>query len=386
MTPNPTQSKSAKRDMGLMRPIGPMGPIGPMTPSTPRARATLDCLAPYQAPPRDDRIRLRFDANEGPPPDESILREALMNVAESVRRYPVPDSLESLLAARLGIAQGGILVTAGSDEAIDRLCRAYLEPGREIILPVPTFEIIRQCARAAGATVCETRWPEGPFPTAAVIDLITNRTGLIAIVSPNNPTGAVATTEDLRRISDAAPHAVLLVDLAYTEFADEDLTGAALSLPNAIITRTFSKAWGLAGLRVGYAAGSESLIRPLRALGTPFPCSAIARAAAAACIRRGRDLIEPYLASVRREREALTALAVACGARVVSSQANFVLVKSPRAASVHAALWSRGIAVRRFSDPLLADALRITCPGNDAEFAILAGALTAIFTDQEAAR
>ena len=172
--------------------------------------------------------------------------------------------------------------------AIDRLCRAYLAPGRRIVMPQPTFVMLPYYAALAGAEIDAVPWREGPYPLEAVLDAVTEQTAVIVVVSPNNPNGAVATAADLRALAEAAPHAVLLVDLAYAEYADEDLTAAALSHPSAVVVRTISKAWGLAGLRVGYAVGSPELIAILRVAGGPFSVSGLSlavaeRALASAC-------------------------------------------------------------------------------------------------------
>jgi histidinol-phosphate aminotransferase len=209
-----------------------------------------------------------------------------------------------------------------------------------------------------------------------VIQAISPRTRAIAVVSPNNPTGAIATADDLKALSAAAPNALLIVDLAYVEFAAEDLTPAVLELPNAIAVRTFSKAWGLAGLRVGYALGPADIIAWLRTVGGPYPTSGIALWLAAQRLKAGRPEVRKFVQRVCTQRDQLQSLLLSYGAEVLPSQANFVLARFGNAACVRAGLAERGIAVRGFSSrPQLADALRITSPGDEAAFSQLTTAL-----------
>src|SRR5262249_6005414 len=230
--------------------------------------------APYAPPTLRAPIDLFLDANEGPAAPINVAA-LIPHMTRASQRYPHAEELERLLAKRLGIAASCVLVTAGGDEAIDRACRAFLERGRDLFLPAPTFEMIGRYARQAGATIISTPWLTGPYPADAVLSLVSPRTAMIAVVSPNNPTGNVATARDLERVSTASPDSLILVDLAYAEFADDDLTPVALGQPNAIVIRTFSKAFGLAGLRVGYAIGPERMIRVMRAVGGPYPVSGL---------------------------------------------------------------------------------------------------------------
>ena len=234
---------------------GPAAAASPLVP----APAPRMAGCPAYAPPRPrGPIDLRLDGNEGAAPPAGLLDVLAAVGPELLRRYPSAAGLEAVLAERFARPPGGVLVTAGADDALYRACLAVLAPGREVVLPVPTFEMLPRYAQLAGGMLRAVPWPDGPYPTDAVLAAVTPRTAMVVVVSPNNPTGCVATGEDLRRLADRAPQAVLLVDLAYVEFAEEDLTAAALALPNAIATRTFSKAWGLAGLReIGRASCRE---------------------------------------------------------------------------------------------------------------------------------
>jgi HAD superfamily hydrolase (TIGR01548 family) len=239
--------------------------------------------------------------------------------------------------------------------------------------------MIGRYAALTGATVLTTPWPTGPYPFDDLLRLVTDRTAMIAVVSPNNPTGAVATARDLQQLADAAPNAVLLVDLAYAEFADEDLTTAALSLPNAIVIRTFSKAFGLAGLRIGYALTSEPLARRMRACGSPYPVSALSIAAATEALCRRETWIPPVVGAVRAQRHQLASLLTNLGAKPIPSQGNFILAEFTNAEWTWRALGGLGIAVRRFNAGRTLDrSLRITCPGDEPAFNRLEAALQTV--------
>jgi len=331
--------------------------------------------APYQPVSHAGPIDLRLDANEGQP---IIALPALVASLDSagLRRYPDSSRLLASLAAHWKVDTNRVLVTAGADDAIDRACRAFLGPGREIIAPSPTFEMIPRYALVAGARVVSPPWPGGAFPVDEVLAAVSASTAMIAVVSPNNPTGAVATAADLRRLAEGAPNAMLLVDLAYAEFADEDLTQAALGLPNAIVLRTFSKAFGLAGLRIGYAIANESNIRRLSSVGAPYPVSSIGLAAAMESLVAAPTQLPPKIARVLEERVKLIEFLRGLGASPLPSQGNFVLCNFSNAEWVWNALGGLGIAVRRFRDrPGLEHALRITCPGDSADFTRLLAAL-----------
>jgi histidinol-phosphate aminotransferase len=344
--------------------------------SHPRPSPAVEGVKPYSVTPPPGVIDLKLDGNEGVAPPGGLLAELSALGPDVLRRYPDARPLEHLLARRLGVRPEQVLVTAGADEALDRACRAFLTPGRELIAPSPSFEMIPRYVRLAGGELIAVPWPRGDYPVGEVLSRITPRTAVIAVVTPNNPTGAVASAEHLRTLSDAAPKALLLVDLAYTEFADEDLTATALALPNAVAVRTLSKAYGLAGLRVGYVAGPEAVIGWMRAAGGPYSVSRPSLALAAMRLEAGDADVRAFVSRVREERARLHSQLAELGAEPIASQANFVLARFRDAAWVRDALGSLGIAVRCFpAQPGLENCLRITCPGDAAACERLLSAL-----------
>ena len=331
---------------------------------------------PYASPTPPYPIDLWLNGNEGAGPPAGLIERVRDRFAELVRRYPDAGALQALLAERFGLSPDRVLITAGADDALYRACMVMLDPERDVVLPTPTFEMLDRYSRLAGGRVVEVEWLSDACPVDAMIAAVTDRTAMVVVVSPNNPTGAVATADDLRRLSAGAPQALLLVDIAYGEFGDEDLTPAALALPNALVARTLSKAWGLAGLRVGYALGPPHVIRWLKTVGNPYAVSGVSLALAAAWVLEGEDVLEAFVGRVREERTQLAKVLREVGADPVPSQANLVLARFADAAWTWERLARRGIAVRAFpGHRQLSGCLRITCPGEASAFARLVDAL-----------
>ena len=297
----------------------------------------------------------------------------------TIARYPESSGLQQVLAKRLGVEPGRILVTAGADGALERAMGSVLGPGRELIATSPTFEMIPVYAGLTGGRVRQLPWFEGMFPADAVLNAVSNNTTVISVVTPNNPTGAVVSLADLQRIALAVPHILLLVDLAYVEFANVDLTEDLLDLPNVMIVRSLSKAWGMPGVRVGYAVGDAEVISWMSRAGGPYSVSGPSLAIAEARVRRGDEGVREYVQKVRVERERLSAMITELGGKPMPTQANFVLSQFENAAAVSDGLAARGIGTRRFPDsPDLKNAVRITCPGDEDAFGRLMNALQAV--------
>jgi histidinol-phosphate aminotransferase len=329
-------------------------------------------IKPYSVPRHPAPTDLKLDANEGQAPRAEYLAALAAVGPDLMRRYPDASLVQDRLARRFSIPRECVIVTAGGDDSLDRICRSVLGPGKELLTTDPSFEMLPRYAKLAGARVVEVLWPQGSFPTDEVIAAITPDTAMVAFVSPNNPTGAVGTAEDLRRLSEAAPHAILLCDFAYMEFAEEDLTAVALALPNVVMIRTLSKAFGLAGLRVGYALGPREVIGWMRAAGGPY---AVARPSIAlACLRLDGDngSMTEFVQQVRADRSAIEAELVRIGASVSHSQGNFAFALLEDPIWLRDVLAALGIAIRAYpGHPRLGNALRVTCPGNAAECARL---------------
>jgi histidinol-phosphate aminotransferase len=320
-------------------------------------------------------VDLRLDGNEGSRPDAALF-DALVPDPAVLRSYPDAGPLEARIAARFDVDPDRVIVTSGADEVLDRLCRAFLAPGRRAVLPTPGFEMLDRYAALAGAEVVAPRWLGGPYPLAEA--LAVESPSLIAVTSPNNPTGGIASTEDILRLADARPNCLVLLDAAYVEFADVDPTAAVLGRPNVVVVRTLSKAWGLAGLRVGFAIAAPDVVRALRCAGSPYPVGALSLTLAAARLETGEASMRAFVDRVRDERGRLAVALTAAGLDVVPSQANFVFAQIDDPEAFCLALARCGIAIRRFpTRPGLERAIRIACPGDERSFTRLIAAVEA---------
>jgi histidinol-phosphate aminotransferase len=236
--------------------------------------------------------------------------------------------------------------------------------------------MVPRYAEQRGADLVEVPWWIDPLPVAELVEAIDERTDAVFVVSPNNPTGSSATELDLLKVAGEAPFFVL--DAAYVEFADTDPTPALLELDNVVVIRTMSKAYGLAGLRVGYLLGPPDLVAAIGAYGNPYPVSALSAAIASARLDRPPDELSSFVEEVRQERVDLTGVLTGLGARPLPSQGNFVLAETDDAGWLVAAAASLGVGLRLFADrPGLENAVRITVPGDRGDFDRLVATLGA---------
>jgi histidinol-phosphate aminotransferase len=346
----------------------------------PGPRPRIDPLSAYRRPPVPDNV-LKLDANEGAHPSADLASAAMAGGVELLRRYPTIAELETAIAKRLGVSENEVIATAGAGDALDRACRAFISPGCEVVLPQPSFEMMDRYVRVAWGEPTTIPWMTGSFPRAAFLDAAARRPAIIMLVSPNNPTGAALTAHDLGTLADAAPESLVVLDHAYVEYADEDLTATAIRRANVLVVRTLSKAWGLAGCRVGYAVGAPETLGALRAAGPSYPLAAPSVAIALEQLARGDQAMREHVGCVRDERERLGTELELLGLRPYPSQANFVLVDCKRNATpLRVALDEAGVRVRDFPDrPGLDRHLRITLPGSEEAFTVLVRALRAVF-------
>ncbi len=350
---------------------------GAKPPTGPRPVPALQGLRPYTPPAPLSGIDLRLDGTERRTLPAAIAAALSRAEVGDLSRYPDAAALEANLAQARGAVPGGVLVTAGADEALDRICRAYLSPGRHAVFAVPTFEMLPHYARLAGGSVTEVEWFGGALPVEALGAAVTPETRVLGVVSPNNPTGAAVTADEVARLAAIDPSLLVVVDQAYGEFAETDLTPLLAGLPNVVSVRTLSKAYGLSGLRVGYAVAAPEVIAVLRAAGGPY---SVARPSIRRALERltSDDDVADYVGRIREERTALSALLTELGAEPLPSQANFVLSKFANAAGLDTSLAGAGIKVRAFpKNPALHGYRRITCPADAGEFDRLTAALRA---------
>ena len=288
---------------------------------------------------------------------------------EQAAQYPDYDAAAAACASHLGISADQVLLTNGLDEGILLVSIAALRGGgsvepHEAIVVQPAFDMYAACTEAAGGRVVEVApRPDFSFPLDAVLRAIGPGTHVVFLTNPNNPTGVAISRDAILNVAERANPALVLLDEAYIDFGGGSLLGdpALVDLPNVIIGRTFAKAYGLAGLRVGALIGQPQTLAPLRRIAPPYSLNVFAAGVLPAALADA-EYYEWYLAQVRESKALLYQALERRGVRHWPSAANFVLACFGGAAPrVAAGLAARDIFVRdRSQDPGCQGCLRIT--------------------------
>lgn len=325
-------------------------------------RPVVRRLEPYAAPPEGRKGKLRLDFNENTQGcSPAVLRVLRSMSAEDISVYPEYGELKAGVAKHCGVGVENVLLTNGSDEAIRYIFDAYLGRGQEIIVPVPTFAMIRIYARLRQAKVKEVLYNSDlSFPTSRILKTVTGRTRLIVLVNPNNPTGTEITSQDVERIVRKAGNSLVTVDEAYHQYLGHTATDLISKYDNVLVIQTLSKAFGLAGLRVGYVLGRAKAIAALSKVISPYSVNSVASACAKAALKDKR-YVANYVRRITDAKDFLRAELTSLGLHVYPSSANFFLVKfGKKAAFVCGALRNAGILVRdRSALPLLNGCVRV---------------------------
>ncbi len=314
-------------------------------------------------PPLGSRDALRLDFNENTLACSPKVREALARISTGdLTRYPEREPVEALVAAHLGVAPAQVALTNGVDEAIHVLFETFLEAGDEVLLPVPTYTMYEVYASSTDARLVPIQAATDlQFPFERLLAAISPRTKIIAIANPNSPSGSTATRAQLIELARRAPHAVLLVDEAYFHFHGESVLDQIDTIPNLLVARTFSKAYGLAGLRLGLLAGPVGLMQWIRRVLSPYSVNSLALACLPAALEDAAYL-EWYVAEVLAARAEFESELDAAQIRRWPTRANFVLVDiGPRHAEFVQRMRTANVLVRdRSNDPGCDGCVRIT--------------------------
>lgn len=333
-------------------------------------RRDLADLVPYEAQDSDSYIA-KLDANESPFDLPAAVREEICRElsARSFNRYPDPLARELVadLSRHTGVPAEGILAGNGSDELILTLLLAFGTGGRVVITP-PTFPMYEVHARIAGAKPLAVPRQRESFAldTDGVIAAAGHKDArLVFICSPNNPTGNTTSLAELEAILKNC-RALVVVDEAYQEFGGQTALPLLARYPHLVVLRTFSKAFGLAGLRVGYLLGCPEVVNWLKRVKQPYNLNAFSQLAARAALKH-LDEYRQLIAAIRKEREELyRELCLLPGVRAHPSEANFILFRTPLPAEeVHRHLLANGILIRRLGGPGLEGYLRVTVGKRD---------------------
>jgi histidinol-phosphate aminotransferase len=317
-------------------------------------------LAERLGMPLDNIVKL--DQNENPYGCSLLVQEALASF-DRYHHYPDPDARR--VRQRLGIYCDAnpdrIIVGAGSDEIIDMLLQTLLDPDDEVIVPAPTFGWYRARTELFGGVVREVQRGESfELPVDTILDSIHERTKIVFLTSPNNPTGNMTTTQDIVRILESG--VIVVVDEAYFEFSGKTVLPLTREFDNLVVLRTFSKWAGIAGLRFGYGVFPEFLVHHILKVRSPFTITSASLQAVEASLD-DLEYLHVTINRIRTERRRLQRrLAALDFMRPYPSVANYVLVQvtSGDAHDIHQRLADRGIMVRKYGDARLREYLRIS--------------------------
>lgn len=352
-------SDAAERAPGPEQMTEPASQDDHQTPG-PRPRASVLAIAPYVPgrPAAEVRDQYNLDhvvklaSNENPFGPSPRALEAASRALAGMNWYPDGGTvaLRERLAALFGLRRANIILGNGSDEVIMLLALAYLEPGDEAVLATPPYMIYRNAIHMAGGRPIGVPLRDSTHDLEAMAAAITVRTKVVFVANPHNPTGTVVTAPVLRHFATQVPPSTLLVvDEAYHDFVDDALrhSGRALlhEYPNVVALRTFSKAYGLAGLRAGYALAHPDVIATLDRIRPPFDLNLAAQAAALAALD-DTAYVARVVMETRSGRARLLEIARRHGLEAIPSQANFVLMRVSDSLACTEALQRRGVIVR----------------------------------------
>lgn len=329
-----------------------------------RPRKAVERLTAYH-PPREGRGgKLRLDFNENTVGCAPQVIRALRNKLDSdwLSRYPEYEGARETLARYFGVAPDELLLANGTDDAIKMVCDTFVGPGDELIVPAPTFPVYEFFHTVAGGRTTRVRYDEKFRLTARMLlSAVNKRTRWMAIANPNNPTGTVVSQPDLRRTLSEAPDVLVLVDEAYVDFSGQTVLPWIRKYPNLVVTRTFSKAFGLAALRLGCILTNTEVAGPMRRAQNPFAVNSLALACALEAIKHDK-YVARYARRVCGNRDKLCRFLDKTGIPYVPSSSNFVLARvGAKASEIALKLRDQDILVRDWSyDPRLQGYLRFT--------------------------
>jgi histidinol-phosphate aminotransferase len=310
---------------------------------------------------------VKLSSNENPFGPSQAAISAFESAGRSLHRYPSTDQLElrTAIGKVHGLDPAQIICGVGSDEVLAWLTQAYAGPGDEVIHTEHGFALYAIGARAAGATPVEVKERARVTDVDAILQACTERTKLVFIANPNNPPGTMVPLSELERLAAGLPEqAILVIDGAYAEYVEGYDGGAALvqARDNVVMTRTFSKIYGLGGMRVGWGYAPQAIIDVLNRIRGPFNLSAAALLAAEAAVRDQAYISECRIANAKWRSWLAEALATH-GVPSDVSLANFILARfasADEAGACDTYLQSQGLIVRRVTGYKLPEALRIT--------------------------
>lgn len=328
---------------------------------------------PGEQPGIGERV-VKLNTNENPfPPSPKVMQAVREIEAEALRRYPNPSAgpFRTAAAKVLGVEPGMILAGNGSDDILTIATRTFIPPGGVMAYPHPTYSLYSVLAALEDAKTSAVAWEDDwQLPHDA---LLATKADAIYLANPNAPSGTLLPPETVGKLA-ADFKGLLLIDEAYVDFAATHCIDLVSKHANVVISRTLSKAYGLAGLRFGYAVAQPQVIAEMMKVKDSYNCDAISIAAATAAML-DQDYAKMTWAHVRQERERVSDELAKLGFDVIPSHANFVLARVPGGdgGAMYRQLKQMGILVRHFDLPSLRQYVRITIGSNTENYALLCG-------------
>lgn len=319
-------------------------------PSAPEPREAVRRMAPYSPPLERRGSKLRLDFNENLSGCSPAVLQVLRDGATRgfVATYPEYGEVRRRLGDHLGVEAEQLTLGAGSDEAISAVLHAYVDPGDEVVIPTPSFSMLKFYTELLGGkpVMVPFRRPDLAFPAREIAGAVGPATRAVCIASPNNPTGGALTRDQAERILEAADGRAVLFDEAYFEFHGETVLDLLPKWPNLFVARTFSKAYGMAGLRIGVLVSQADNIAVVRKGQSPYSVNSLAARCAMAAIA-DRDYVRSYVRQVLEARELLCGAFDEMGVRHWPSRGNFVLFEiGSDSRRICAAIAGQGILIR----------------------------------------
>jgi histidinol-phosphate aminotransferase len=328
-------------------------------------RAIREMLA-YQPPiegrsVEDSRLLVDFNERTTPVPDFIIAAVSEYLMSRRLHLYPEYKNIEERIAEYAGVKSNEVMITNGSDHGIEIIYRATTEPGDDVVVPSPTFAMLTHCAEVQGTTILSPFYSKrGGYPIDEVLSAITDKTKLVVCCNPNSPTGTISAVSTIERILTEAPHVSVLVDECYFEYSSVTAKDLIKDYNQIFITRTFSKTWGLAALRLGYVLAHSDTISNLKKVRGPYDMNVPAVIAANAALENPSYMKEYVDEVITLARPRFCAYLETKGINYWPSEANFVLLEPKNPVSFEEGLRSRGIYVRSRKGPGIEGTVRIT--------------------------
>ena len=323
-------------------------------------------MAPYK-PPLEGRTQypgLRLDFNERTVPPAKAVIDVLRSFGNQPQTHLYPEyfGLEAEIASYAGVESDQVMVTNGTDQAIDVLLRTFSGRGDKVIIPRPAFSMYEQYARVNGNAISRPTYAgsELAFPDDEIVAALDEDARVLILANPNNPTGDLLSTDKIAELAEQSEDTIVFVDEAYFEFSQSTAAGLIETMPNVIVSRTFSKAFGLAALRIGYVLASQPHIDEMLKVRGPYDVNQLGGLAASAALgslddtrRYATEVMEPAKNLVEEFFDR-------SGVPFHPSAANFLLFKPRDALGAFQKLREEGVLVRPQTDPTISDSLRVT--------------------------